>query len=219
MAALTLAEARTIVGYHLDDDGTRWGNTEVDFALRSALSRCLNDYVAEGGDRFDTEASATTSASDGTVDLSAQVPLAIRGVSLLTIGSFYVPLKSTRREDRLVDDKAARTLKVRLVKELSLPTTTSHPLVGSGATAANTWDAFDNWVIARAALQLAVKDAELRQEMQALEADLRGSVLGKPRTPRHRPFTGPEAELAADLRWTWIPSTQTLHLTRVWPWA
>ena len=47
---MTLAEARTNAAQLLDDPNSRrWSTTQVDFALQSAVSRCLQDYVGNGG--------------------------------------------------------------------------------------------------------------------------------------------------------------------------
>lgn len=217
MAGLTLAEARTLVLGHLDDDNSRWSSTEVDVALKGALSRCLSDYAAVGGERFDEEASGTTSASDGTVSLSSTPPVKIKSVSVL-VGDATWPIYPVAKVDKEAPDLNARSVRIMMLRDYALPSTTSHPIVGVGASAANTWHGFDAWICARAALALAIKDAESRPELRAEEQDLRQSALLRPRIPSARRFPSPEYGLTRLLRWTWIPSTNQLQLCRAMSW-
>lgn len=217
MAALTLTEARTTVGQLLDDPNNRqWSTTQIDFALRSALSRCLVDYVGAGGERFDEQGTGTSSASDGTLSLTSTPPLMIRHVTI-DVSDTFIPIRAATKRDKFRADTTARSLVYVFVRELALPSTTSHPLVGNGATAANTWDAFDMWVVARAALQLATKEDKLSSALAALETDLRASCTMRARIPAASEWPRQRgAGSAYDLlRWTWLPASNQLQLCNV----
>lgn len=209
---LTLAQARTVAQDHLDDDGTRWSTSQIDTGLSYALSTCLHDYVSGGGDRFEVIGDFT-STSTGAISLSAQTPLVIRGVSLL-LGQRYYPILQKQSEHRGFEDQSIRSYQIRYSRILSLPTTTSHPLVGDGATGAGSWDAFDHWICVRAAKFCAVKDAELRQELEALESQVAGSVMTTVKIPSALPFPAPPRWYGALLAWVWERSTNTIQIVR-----
>lgn len=213
---MTLAEARTNAAQLLDDPNSRrWSTTQVDFALQSAVSRCLQDYVGNGGERFDAEVAANTSAVDGTLALSSYTPLVIKSVTLDT-GAVFVPIRASTKRDKFKADTTARSLVVLYVRDYVLPTTTSHALVGNGATSANTWAAFDHWCVVRAAMQLSAKDADGRGDLQALEADLAQSCLLRTNNPVALEWPRRSSHGIADaLRWTWLPSSQQLQVCNV----
>lgn len=191
---LTLAQARVQLQNHLDDDGTRWsttgsaGATEVDLALAWARDVCLREYIGSGGHRFDITEELTSSSS-GLIDLSTHDPIAVRGLTM-KVGTRHFPLSEVKPEQRNINDDTARTFVVRYAKPYTGPTDTTHPLVGTGATAAPTWDSFDHWVIAKAAVFLAVKDGEPRPELSALESMARDAVLLTPVIPKAVRFPG-----------------------------
>lgn len=211
---LTLAQARDVVEDHLDDaSNARWTTAQIDVALQMALDQCLNDYITAGGERFDTLVSIT-STTGGIVALTSYDPLVIQGVSVLW-GNRYYPIQASRPEERGLADGTARTVQVRYVPRMTIPTTTSHKLVGTGATAYNSWDAFDHWVCVHAAMFCAIKDAELRQELMALENRLGSSVLNHARMPKQRPFPRAYGMYGDHLKWvrdTWTASSKQLAL-------
>ncbi|MBL0320575.1 MAG: hypothetical protein IPP74_14965 [Alphaproteobacteria bacterium] len=218
MSTLTLAQARTIVADHLDDNDAsnpneRWSTTQIDTALQYALSKCLDDYLANGGERFDVLASKTSTTS-GVCDLTTEDPLVVKGLSV-QFGNSYYPIKANKTEDRGLADSTSRTVQVRYVPRMAIPTTTSHPLVGSGATAYNSWYAFDHWVCVQAAIFCAVKDAELRAELQSLNSELMGTVLTHAHVPRAMPFPVSRGWHSDHIKWvkdTWTASTKQLVL-------
>lgn len=181
---LTLAQARTVVLDHLDDDNTRWSTSQIDTALGTALSMCLTDYITNGGDRFEIEVD-TTSTSSGVVDLSAYNPIKINGVSILE-SNRYFPITASKTEERVIHDNTVRTVQIRLTRTLSIPTMGTYPLVGVNSTAANSWDAFDQWVCVRAAMFCAIKDDDILNACSRMEQMLRTSVLTLPRIPSAR---------------------------------
>lgn len=221
MATMTLAEARVVVANHLDDDGTRWtstggtgGGNEIDDALKSALSRCLSDYVAAGGERL-SETVSTTSDSSGQIDLSTYDPLRVSGVSIQS-GSRFYPVSYIDPENVDILETVTRTAKVRLTRNLALPTTSTQPIVGIGATEAGSWDAFDHWICARAARQLAVKDDEAYQALSRLEEDLGRSCILSSRVAPAARFPMPGRFYSKLVRWTWLPRSKTLQFCKSW---
>lgn len=209
----TLAEARDIVEDHLDDaDNARWSTSQIDVGLKYALDHCLSEYVSAGGDRLH-EIVSTTTASDGTVDLSSYDPKEIKSVSLV-IGSRYFPLKEVSYQERGLNDAAARSVEIRLLRTLALPTTTTHPLVGNGATAGKSFNSFESWICARAARFCAVKDAEARQELIALEQEMRDAVMVQPSIPKASAFPERPSWYSNWFVWAFKPDTQKIQIGR-----
>jgi len=194
MAALTLAQARTLTSAFLDDpNNVRWAVAVVDVALQQALSACLNEYGSEGGDDFDEEFSiTTTTAGLGTLT----VPLVLlRAVQVLT-GTVYYPIVSQNRSQRVVNDTVARDLKCLGIREYAVSATSSDPLVGVAAAAApGTWAAFERWVCLEAALVLAVQDNDQRAGLIANAERTKATVMKKANTYTSRPLPDPENAL------------------------
>lgn len=211
----TLSIARDIVEDHLDDsDNDRWTTTQIDRALGQGLSQCIDEYLASGGDRFD-ELLDTTSTTSGVADLSTIDPLVIKGVTMLQ-GSRYWPIKSFKLEDKNIIDDTARTLQIRYVRKFVLPTTTSHDIVGNGATSANSWLAFDNWICAKAALFCSVKDAEPRPELRAIEQDLKKSIMQHTKVPKSVPFPIRKPYIPQWFGYVWHQNAKDLILVKQW---
>ena len=192
MTGMTLLAARSNVRRLLDDNGQnkRYSDTAIDEALQASISSCVSDYATAGGDAFDTEVAVTTSTSGlGTITGHT---LLVRTVQV-TNGNTMYTLEPQLRSDRRQIDNTARNLLVELVREYQLPTTTSHPLIGSGATTANTWMAFDQWVCASAALLIGITDNDKRPGLEKLEARGRASALGRDNTPTSLPLPDSDA--------------------------
>lgn len=212
---MDLAAARTALLQHLDDDGSRWPEADQDRALAHALSACLTDYAAAGGDRLDTiEQISTTSAGVGS--LSAQNPIRIKSVSLKE-GTQFFPIAELPMSQRMYDDTTVRTIEVRYIRGYTLPTTSTHALVGVTTTAANTWQAFEDWIVARAALFASVKDEDMRDSLARLESQMRDSILVMPTIPSQVPFPRATQWRAAYLGWSYRPDTKAVILTRRGP--
>lgn len=182
MASMTLAEARALIQEHLDEDSTlerpQWSTTQIDTALRSALSSCLAEYVRQGGNRFEEHLSL--SSTSGSLDLSSYSPLDISGVGI-SIGSTRFPVPAARAVDISRLDTDSRTVIVTLTRNLEIPTTTTHPLIGIGATEVNSVPMFANWVCLRAARQLYIKEGDRSSPIEAMEATARQACMGAPR--------------------------------------
>lgn len=226
--AYTIDDARAQVLDHLDDvAGSRYARvagvtdyTKVDRALRSALERCLDDYVAKGGDRFDEEVTVTTDATTGKVSLVQYDPIHIRAVLIApdTTGALF-PVDTGNASERGLPDLTARTLQVRLVRsqKIKLKPDGSDFLVGAVNGNALSWSAFDEWVCARAALQMGIKDNEMRDALVATIGDLQTSVLGQRRIPSGQEWPSQPIRLiytriAMSLRWGWDARTRTMMM-------
>jgi hypothetical protein len=197
MAGLTLAQARARLLDLLDDpNGVRFNTdtlyTKIDVSLQAALSMCLSEYVTAGGDAFNVEVTATTSAA-GLATLTGPL-LRICTVQVSSGSGTYYTVAPLVREDRRILEQSVRSLVIEVVKDYQVPTTSSHPLVGSGVTAAASWQAFDQWVCAEAALLTAVMDNDRRQGLERMRDVFKASVMGRLNTPFSRPL--PDAEVA-----------------------
>lgn len=196
MANATLAEARTLVAQDLDDtNNRRWSTAQIDVALQGAVSSCVSQYATAGGNAFDLDLS-TSSASTGVVDLTSIAPiLHIKLVQIVTGTSpslTYTLVEPTRKADRFQTEPAVYTLAIVYVRDYRVPTTTTHPLVGVGATEAASWPDFDQWVCAEAALRLGVKDNDMRPGLEQYAARARQAVLDRLNTPRAYPLSPPK---------------------------
>jgi hypothetical protein len=210
---LTLSNCIDTVRDHLDDpDEDRWSEAQIVNSLRAALSHCIEEYVASGGDRLDTVVDFP-SASNGVLDLSSQNPLSIKGVSLL-IGNRYWPIKSTTFEYRNIAQNFAFPVQVRLIKEYDLPANTAHPLVGEGATAANLPNIFAYWVCVKAAIFCSAKDAEPRNELRYLEQTYTASILAPARIPSSVPFPVEIGFYSDWYQWVWKADERKMILVQ-----
>ncbi|MEK9722175.1 MAG: hypothetical protein VW405_01660 [Rhodospirillaceae bacterium] len=215
---LTLSDARTIVADYLDDaNNIRWSTTQIDTALDSAIDRCVQDYVADGGERFTEEVNVSSSASDGSVDLSTYDPLHIAGVRV-KVGEIYYPVHAVKRGKIERADNVARDLYIQIVRRPDSPVATDDLLVsyqsGGADVSMGAHLAFDHWVCVRAAIQLSSKDAEQRDDLKAIEADHRRSVLGQNTIPAATRFPRRRGWVASFLRWSWEPKTQYLYVSQ-----
>lgn len=204
---LTTAQARQVVFDHLDDDQTRWTEAQIDVALTTALSLCLNDYVTNGGDRFEIEVTGT-STSAGVIDLSAQKPIKINGVSVLE-STRYFPISRVKLEERIIHDTQGRSVQVRLTPTIPFSATDDDPLVDG-----NTWDAFDQWVCARAAMFAAVKDDDLLKALSRMEAMMQNSVLTTAKIPGARRMPKRSQWIGSTLGWAWKAGDYEIQMCR-----
>lgn len=215
MAGLTVAEAQTRVGDLLDDpNGVRWSAAKVLLALRPALSTCLMDYAGNGGNAFDEPFTGTTSAT-GTLTLTDPVQH-IRSVQVVT-GNRRIAIRSVSPQDIEMTDVAARALRIVGIREWVVPSTTTNRLVSDDTTTGPSWQAFDQWVCAQAALDLGITDNDKRPGLEKAWARYRDSAINRVATPRSRAAPLPRSDwsFADDLGWAWDATTQTIQLGRI----
>jgi hypothetical protein len=219
MANRLLSECRTRVAGWLDTtistSGTRWTTAELDVALGGALSRGINE-ISKHTDMFDLETTGTTSASDGSLSLASVVPLRVKSVGLV-VGNYVYEVQAKSGHRRGIEDETARSVIVTYVREYTLPTDPTKALVSVSGVAANSWLAFDDWICALAALDLARKDSEGKriQAMTALEAQMKRDALSHCSSPAGGDWPRPQSNpMVGNLRWQWKPSTTTLYLVQ-----
>ncbi len=221
MANLIIDDAITKVRQFLDDTSTtqpRWTDTQLKDALADALNSCLVRYAGEGGDRFDLETTATTSATTGAISIASVLPLLVKQVGV-TVGTTLYRLPTKNMMRRGYADLTARSLTVLYVREYALSSTTTHPLVGVGATEANSWRAFDRWICLEAALQLALKDMEETRlaRLQVMTEKAAAECLARTSTPAGYETPRPEWNPLYDyITWQMVQPS-TIYLTRVLP--
>ena len=214
---LTLTQARAEVRGLLDNtETTRWTNAQVDSALSSSLSTCLDQYITHGGDHFDVETDVTTSATDGSVSLSSLRANYVRDVAVVVGNtSTRIPKKDPIR--RGYADLVARSLRLVYVPTFLLPVVADHPLVGEGAKPAASWLGFDKCIVSEAALELAIKDGDQKRiaVIERFTDRKREHVANHPSNPRSNEWPRRErSAIIEDLQWTWVESTSTLYLVR-----
>jgi hypothetical protein len=221
MSNLTLTQARTRVLRLLDEPngvtGTSRNNpdgsfADIDLALGFALNGCLSRFCTSNS-RFDLEDTGTTSATTGTIDLSAIPRLIVKGVAV-TIGNTLCKIPEKQPIRRGYPDFNARAVTVTYVREYAIPTTASHPLVGVGSAAANSFPAFNEWICLCAAIHLMPTDNDQRDRLDIALARTEADVGSRPSTPQSGPWPRMEANRFAfiDLQWQWKPSTGFLYL-------
>jgi hypothetical protein len=212
MAGLTLAQARARVLDLLDDqNGVRWSTTRLDVSLQAALSMCLSDAVVAGCDAFTTEVSATTSSA-GLATLTGPL-LRVGTVQINTGSGAYYSVDQLVRDDRRILEQSARDLVIEVVKDYQIPANTAHPLVGEGATAAATWQAFDQLVCVEAAILCGIMDNDRRNGIEKMRDSLKASVMARINTPFSRPLPDAEVALAWPSWWDRLGYVYTPHPT------
>ncbi len=218
MANLTIDDAITKVRQLLDDTSTtvpRWTDAQVKDALADSLNSCLVRYATEGGDRFDLETTATTSATTGSASIVSVLPLLIKQVSIV-IGDTTYRLPPKDRMRRGFIDLNARSLVVLYVREYALSSTTTHPLVGVGAAEANSWRAFDRWICYETAMQLTSKDVEAAriEWIQTMASKSAAECMARATTPSGYVTPRPEWNPSyGDISWQMVQPA-TIYLTR-----
>ena len=221
-----VSDAREQVLEHLDDEsGDRYAretgsNTtnyrKIDRALKVAVSTCVDDYCARGGDRFNENLAVSTTATAGKADLSTYKTAHVRSVRVSSNSVLY------RIEEGDVGaggrpDLTVRALELQIVRRFEMASAPDEDdlLMGITGTVARSWDAFDEWVCARASDALGAKDNERRDGLLRILARCEKAVFQHKRTPAAHPWPErnvSELYLSGRLRWLWFPHEQELQL-------
>lgn len=218
MTAYTLTVARTRARtHHLDDDGTRWSDTETDQALEAALSACMDEYVAAGGRHWATDTGDVTTTS-GAYDISSLNPLEVHGVSLKRNSLYYPLSRQESTEVRRENTETGLTVRVWYTPTFAFPTTASNNLIGDSVSPPE-WRAFDEWVCCRAALIMAPKDDERLASLERVEVMLREAVMSRITQTRSRLPSPPRSSWSRWYAWTWDPRNQTVKLGDRFTWG
>ncbi len=218
MAAYTLTVARTRARtHHLDDDGTRWSDTETDEALEAALSACMDEYCAAGGRHWATEADDVT-ASSGEYDMSSLNPLHIHGVSRKQ-STIYYPLHQIAQSDVRRESGNDYTVKIFYTPTFAFPTSGANNLIGDSVSPP-VWKAFDEWVCCRAALIMASKDDERLANLERVEQMLRAGIMNRLMATKSRTPSMRKVGWSKWLGYAWDPRTQKVIIgyRSAWGW-
>lgn len=172
-----------------DPDSDRWSDAEIKRHLEAALDDTFQEYVIAGGDMFTRQTEALSSSS-GTIDTSSIDVGQILGVSV-KFGSRYYPIKPGRfRDKQYNDDNTVRTM---TIEYATLPQvgsgTTTNPLVADSSDGQlNSWRAFEELVVVRAAMSMAEKDGRVPSGLRQREQRILGNVMMKASKPATRQF-------------------------------
>ena len=218
MAAYTLTVARTRARtHHLDDDGTRWSDTETDEALEVALSACMDEYLTAGGRHWSTDTGDVT-ASTGLYDISASNPLMIHAVARKQ-GSIYYPLQRMKQGDVRRTSTADLTVRIYYTPTFAFPTSGSNNLIGDSVSPP-VYKAFDEWICCRAALIMAAKDDERLAALERVEAMLREGIMARLAATGSRRPTVRSVGWAKWLAWDYDPRDQEVQVgfQSAWGW-
>lgn len=214
MANHTIAQAIDHVRRLLDANGDteRWSDVNLKDSLRYALDRVYEDYIREGGRRFDEVLSVTTTAL-GQYDISTKNPISIKGVSVIQ-GNRRWPISPFEYEEMKIPSFQEHNIEIRFTPRIVMSTTNSDPLVGSGATPKNSWLSFEELVIVTAAIHASIIDDEVRMSLINLENALKQTVYTQEKIPKSYNFPGRKIWLSAILGYVWVPQTNIIQVIR-----
>lgn len=231
MDAFRVGECREQVLDHVDDeDGRRYAPIDddtglpkyqkLDRCLRVSASALLDEYVREGGDRFDEDISVSTDTS-GIANLAAEKLLHIKSVLVIPDGSdgTLFPISEGDKQTRGLPDETERDLTLIAIRQHVLPDQPAADdlLMGTVDGAARSWPAFDELVCMTAADRICTKSNETRTGILRDIARLRTSVFTHKREPDVLPW-GRRARsvgfssLQDTLHWIWLAREQRLQL-------
>lgn len=206
--AYTRGEAKTRIFTDLldDPDKVRWDDASADRAIKPAISRCMNVYIAAGGDRFRTIqevimgpvlAGLGYPAGSFPWDLwwgvdNTEYAGGVQHVSFVHSSGIEEPLKAIRPQDARVKYTGTGTIKLQHMGLFAVGTLDAHFLLANpGTVPMNTWDAFDDWVCVTVALDMESREREKpSRRLEHQEARLRESVLGQINSPATARFPG-----------------------------
>jgi len=181
---MTIAEALTHIREDLLDDANsiRWSDTQLRRHIKSALSKCQTLYVANGGHRFTrvlTSQSVTSSGLDVVTALGTLTPVEITAV-MRADTDYREPIEYIPWHQAVLYATDTYTCDVMCVPQLEhdLTAATSTALVVAVTDAPGTWDAFEEWVCARAAMEAARKDKDRFRDLEWMVRDAAEAVYG-----------------------------------------
>lgn len=214
---MTVAEAITRARDDIldDPDSDRWTDAEVKRHLEAALDDTFQEYVIAGGDMFNRQTEALSSSA-GTIDTSS-IPIGqIIGVAV-KFGSRYYPVKPSRfRDKQYNDDSTTRNV---TIEYATLPVvgsgTTTNPLVAdSSDNQLNSWRAFEELVVVRAAMSMAEKDGRVPTALERRERRIIGNVMLKASKPVTRRFPDKSGFYGDYLYWYYDHENDQIKLWR-----
>lgn len=156
---MNLTQARDRIKFYLsDENGKKYTDNTIDFALSGTLQMVVATYVAKSGP--DLIQTVELTASNGQLDLSAYNPLKIYSVSK-KYSNHYNEVKRIRNGTPYVAENGTHTLKITMVQKPSMPSsaTGSFDYGVSGYSNA----ILDNLVVLHAVTQLSTADDEIHK--------------------------------------------------------
>lgn len=210
--ALTFGEAKTKVLRHLGDvNSKRWTTAEVESDVVAAIHDCVEQYVRNGGDRFNEEVTDSPDTTTFKIDLSAYDPIEIRSVSVLQSGA-YLRVPSVTKAERGtapggVSYEGFRTI---IVKAPGTPASDAAELLTVGSS----WRSLEEWVCVRAAITLSAKYGVGRGDLRELDAMWADSVLKKSSAVGSKRFPTKMSASQSGLCFAWDPVAQTVEICR-----
>lgn len=214
---MTIAQALTRIREDLLDDPNtvRWQDAQLRRHVRSALSKCSNQYVQNGGHRF-TRTLQSQSVPPAGLDvvsaLSSETPLQISAV-MRSDTNYREPIEFIPWHQAVLFATETYTVDVQVVPQLEHDVTAadSGALVAAVTGAPGTWDAFEEWVCAVAAHEAARKDKDRFRDLQFMVDDAAQAVFSMlPESPAMALSDLPSSDHY--LRWTY--ENQLLRLVR-----
>lgn len=208
---MTLADARTWTAFLVDDTSNkRFSTTDLDTALQGAVSACMEDFVSRGLQHF-TRFQSVSTDSTGLADMSSYSPRTISGVQI-EVGSSYYLLGSVNHIKKTRKDNTVRTLEVAYVPRHTFPTTTTHPLIGSGATSLGSFRTFDELCCAVAAQTLLVRNNEINPALENMKVARERSIMTMVDTPQEEDIPSDSRWYGDWLQWTYDHENQSIQL-------
>lgn len=213
------AADRVLKDFLDDPNARRWSNLangDVMRALRSALDKCMLEYHQGGGQKWLVVDERTTDAN-GQVTLNSIIntlPARILWVVWVE-GEFRQELEPVAYKDvQYFEQQSGVTLEVchsahkRL--DVSFAPTNLIDLVSNHGSEEEGFPQFEEWVCARAAAELAVKDVARYPAVKMLEQEARALVMGSQPTFTNQGF--PSETQDSVYAYTW--NGQKIQLVR-----
>jgi hypothetical protein len=202
---MLLSEAKTRCLSYLNDDNTRFSDTLITAALRTALDEVIITYSNMGGSLFDTV--EDVSAVQGVADVSLLDPIAIRSVSRSSGSSFY-PLYQVDRADLRSTLLQDTTLRIHYVGRPEFPTNDGYDIEWTPGGMTDIPVA-DSLLVLKATSALMPIDNEQIAGMAELENRYMQNLLLLSRMPQGRIMTpygnGYSSTFNPSNVWTYVP--------------
>jgi len=171
---MTLATARARVRYLLDDvaPGVIATDADIDDALTTAMFEAYQFFVQGGANIVQTAGLVSTNTS-GVADLTTLAPLRIMGVNIVQ-GGMRVQIPPLRLAQIQYYYPLAQPLEIIYVPRCTFPTAPGNPFVWGFSTI--DLPVLDKLMVAIAASELKIVDAEILQGLEQRKRELRDAV-------------------------------------------
>ena len=161
-----------------DPKSKRWTDAQLKRELRGSIGKCLREYTDNGGRRFLKPLLAQTTDASGQIEMSTVDPLWIHSVLISEGGRKEEIPNVDVHQQEYSDDNETRTVDIFVIPNIVFNDDDAEVLIQPDALSLGTWDAFEEWVIARAALGASRKNLALIASLQRDHDDAARAVLG-----------------------------------------